>query len=204
MAASGSISGVGVGIVTGGALLMYAGLTDQTPLQALRAVASGAPGAVPNRPGTTDSLLQDLGQSLGSAAGSAAAAGGGLPQLPGALEKFAADKYSKAYRNRAGYSDCSSFIGKGLRAIGITPPGPSVTGSYLASRQWKRIPRAQAGAGDLAVTPLHMCCFINNSIGIGQQNRSDNVQTGPVDTDLMYGNTPFAVLRYAGSGVLSA
>lgn len=42
MAGTTGISGVGVGIVTAGTLLLYAGLKDMSPLDALRAVAGGS------------------------------------------------------------------------------------------------------------------------------------------------------------------
>lgn len=197
--ADGGLSGIGIAVVSGGALLLYAAFTDQNPLEALRDVASGAPSGVANRTGDTG-FLAGLGASLGAAAGSAATAGGGLPSLVPALQRHAGEKYSQARRNQDGYSDCSSFIGKGLKDIGIKPPGLSTTTSYLASRDWRKIARADAGAGDLAVNTSHMACFINNQLGIGQENPRRNVVTGDMDADLMAGTGSYVCLRYAHAG----
>ena len=71
------ISGVGVGIVTAGALLIYAGLKDVSPLDALRAVAGGQPlpvsAAAAEVPSTLPATPGASGQS-------------GLPRSPRAIE----------------------------------------------------------------------------------------------------------------------
>jgi hypothetical protein len=113
-----------------------------------------------------------------------------------AVQQFAGDHYSQARRWDTGYSDCSSFVGKGLRSIGITPPGASVTGSYLTWGQLRTVPRSEVGAGDLCVNAGHMIVATSNSDGIGQQNSRSNVRRGPIES-LMPG--PFTCLRYVGA-----
>jgi hypothetical protein len=189
------ISGIGITVVSTGALLMYAAITDQSPLDALRQVASGGPSGVANRGST--GFLAGLATGAITSSAAAAAAGGALPELVPALQRHAAEKYSQLRRNQAGYSDCSSFIGNGLRDIGIKPPGLSTTASYLASSSWRKIARSEAGAGDLAVNTSHMACFINNSTGIGQENPRRNVVTGDMDRELMAGTGSYVCLRYA-------
>lgn len=178
-------------LVTAGGVLAYAGFTNRNPLAALKDLSTGKPTAVRNAPG-----------EYASAAGSTAwniitdvIAGEGIPALPQAVAQFSGDKYSKPKRWQKGYSDCSSFVGKGLKSIGVKPPGPSTTGAYLASKDWKRIPSADAQAGDVAVSLNHMVVYIDNTHGIGQQNKRSNVKRGTVK-ELMYGNTPYVTLRY--------
>ena len=122
-----------------------------------------------------------------------------MSSLPRAALAFKDDQYSQAKRWQAGYSDCSSFVGKALKKIGITPPGGSTTWSYLSSPQWKKIARSKARAGDLAVNATHMAIFIDNTTGIGQQNARRNVQSGPIG-ELMSGTGGYTCLRYVGSG----
>lgn len=79
---SGGISGVGVGIVTAGALLVYAGINDLTPLDALRVVAGGrslpwASGASPAPAPATPSTSGESGLKPDTKAGTGAGGGGG-------------------------------------------------------------------------------------------------------------------------------
>lgn len=183
---------MGVAIATGGALLLYAAFTDQNPLEALREIASGAPAGVPEKapPYVKGS----------SGAGQASFVGQGpFPQLAQAVQAFAGDIYSQARRWQPGYSDCSSFVGKGLKALGVSPPGPSTTLAYLASRSWRRVSRGEAGAGDVAVNTGHMIVFTGPNSAIGQQRRGRNVQRGTPES-LMSGTGAWVVLRYTGAG----
>jgi cell wall-associated NlpC family hydrolase len=200
-----AISGMGVAVVTAGSLLVYAGLTKQNPLAALRAVGTGHPAPI----GSSSSYQATQGgtSAAGGAVGGTVAdvggliaqgsAVGGLPQLVGAVEQFSGDRYSQARRWDAGFSDCSSFVGKGFRALGITPPGASVTGSYLAWSKLRQVPRARLQAGDLVCNATHVIVATSNAYGIGQENPRRNVATGPVET-LMAGTGSFVCLRYVG------
>jgi hypothetical protein len=184
-------------LVAVGGVLVYAGFTSQNPLAALKNVSSGKPSTVRNQPGIDSAAFASTGGiSSGAYAVSYANAGpgGGLPTLPRACATFAGDRYSQVYRWKDGYSDCSSFVGKGLKLIGVKPPASSVTGSYLASRDWRKVTTPQAG--DLAISLNHVVVCLGNGMAIGQQNPRVNVQTGKVE-DLMIGNKPFVYLRYA-------
>jgi len=186
------ISGVGIAVTTGGALLVYAGFKGMNPVQALKEISSGAPSPL------------EAG-SYGRAVGKALtdnlvipSSSGGSSALVTALGRFQGDHYSQLKRWQPGFSDCSSFVGKGLKAIGIKPPGASTTLSYLSSPSWRKISRAEAKAGDLAVNTSHMAVFTDNSNGIGQQNQRRNVSVDTM-TNLMSGTGSFTCLRYVGS-----
>lgn len=198
MAAQG-ISGVGLAAATGGALLAYAGFLGVNPLQALKNVASGRPPAVESR--TAGLTVAKTGARAGEEDSSRGQSRGMSNALVRAAVSFEGDKYSQARRWQTGFSDCSSFVGKALKKIGVKPPGASTTTSYLLSREWKKIPRSQATTGDIAVSPSHMAIFRSADTGIGQQNPRRNVQTGPID-DLMAGTGSYTVLRYAGAGTV--
>lgn len=183
---------MGLAMATGGALLAYAGFRGVNPLKALKDVASGNPPAVESH---------TAGLSAGSSVYEAAVATGeqalGLASsdLVQAAYTFKNDTYSQAKRWQTGYSDCSSFVGKSLKLIGVAPPGSSTTWDYLASSGWRKISRSEAAAGDLAVNTSHMALFISNSQGIGQQNTRRNVQVNSM-TNLMSGTGAYTCLRY--------
>lgn len=187
------ISGVGVGVVTGGALLIYAGLQGVNPLAALRDIASGHPSAIPNVNGSRSTVA--------AVPGGPAITGGavGYPPLLQAVQAFKGDHYSQARRWQPGYSDCSSFVGKGFKALGITPPGASTTLEYLAWSHLHKIPDArESGPGDLLISTSHMAVVIDRSSAIGQQNPTRNVATGTW-SDIMYGSGGYGIFRYRGS-----
>jgi len=186
------ISGVGAAMATGGALLAYAGFKGINPLQALKEWASGGFTGVENKDAglTAGSTLWNMVSQTGQVA-----IGASNSALVRAAYAFQGDKYSQARRWQNGYSDCSSFVGKALKLVGIAPPGASTTWDYLASSGWKKIPRAQATAGDLAVNTSHMAMFISNDQGIGQQNTRRNVQVDSMK-NLMAGTGSYTCLRY--------
>lgn len=193
-------------LVATGGVLIYAGFTNRNPLAALRDIASGTPTPVRNQPGvdpssfTSTSGVNGMGGGIYTASYADVAPGSGIAALPRAAEQFASDVYSQANRWAPGYSDCSSFVGKALKVIGVKPPAGSTTGSYLASSDWKKIPEASVQAGDLAINFNHVVICYGGGYAIGQQNPRVNVQRGRVG-DLMSGTGTFLYLRYvAGTG----
>lgn len=125
-----------------------------------------------------------------------------LPQLVQAEMQYINDTYSEATRWAPGYSDCSSFVGKALKSIGITPPGNSTTTDYLLSPDWGLIDRAQIAAGDICVNAAHMVTATDNQNAIGQQNPNRNVATGPID-EMMAGTGSFVCKTYKGGGAVT-
>lgn len=185
--ASGGISGTAVATATVGAVLIYAGYRGMNPIAALREIAAGSPQAVSSE-GTT--LTGTTAASESSESGSGAA-------LVQAARKHKNEKYSQAKRWQSGYSDCSSFVGKAFKDIGITPPGGSTTVSYLAWKQLKKISASEVRAGDLIYHPGHIVIATSNTRAIGQQNRRSNVQEGSINVLVSTFPAP-TYLRYKG------
>lgn len=205
MAAGAQISSLHLAVAAGGGVLIYAALRGVSPLQALRDVTSGAPPAVSTSgkviagaDGTADPSYVPEGSGTVPWKGVYKISKvGALYQTPGALvaaaNVHASEKYSKAQRWQRGYSDCSSFVGKALMDIGITPPGSSTTGDYLASAQWVRVSAPKGG--DIAVNAQHMVLCTDGSHGIGQQNPRRNVQRDTLD-NLMANSGSWEIRRY--------
>lgn len=121
---------------------------------------------------------------------------GPWPELLEACLSNSGDKYSQAKRWQNGYSDCSSWIGKGMKKLGKNPGG-STTLTFLSSRDWVTIPTSQRGTGDIAVNSAH-CVVISGAKGaVGQQRPGRNVQVGTL-SDLMSGTGPYIIRRYKG------
>ena len=194
------ISGVHVAMAVGGIVLAYAGLRDVNPLAALRDITSGKPPPVePTTAGlsltTTLSSVTETG--VGAAAAGAVAAGTVGGRLVAAASKYRGDQYSQGRRWQPGWSDCSSFVGKAFKDIGITPPGASVAASYLTWSKLRRVDRPQLAAGDLCVNTGHIIMATGRDTAIGQQNERDDVQVGTPE-GLMWGTGTFVCLRYVG------
>lgn len=193
MASQGAgLSGVGIALTAGGVLLAYSAFRGVTPLEALRGVTSGDVPAIDEKNAGL-SAGSSVWDSVTDLAGQAAGLSNKLVQ---AAYTFRNDKYSQAKRWQTGYSDCSSYVGKSLRKIGVAPPGSSTTWDYLASSGWRKIPRTEAQAGDLAVNTSHMAIFTSNRNGIGQQNTRRNVQMDTM-SNLMSGTGSYTCLRYS-------
>lgn len=182
------ISGTAVAVAIGGAVLIYAGLRGSTPLQALRDVTSGRPPAVRTGTADLDPSLERAGHLSGRALGGPGA------RLVAAAEQFTGDRYSQVRRWQVGWSDCSSFVGKSLKAVGITPPGASICVNYLTWRGARKVARSEVTTGDLIVNAAHMVLATSNTHAVGQQNPRDNVQRDKIES-LMWGTGPFVCLR---------
>lgn len=117
-----------------------------------------------------------------------------FPQLPAALTAFENDRYSEVNRWADGYSDCSSFIGKGMKSLG-KDQGGSTTLTYLASSDWTTIPRSEAGAGDIVVNSHHMACLTSPTEAVGQQNPRRNVVHDTIE-NIMYGTGSYEFRRF--------
>lgn len=197
--ASGGISGVAVALATAGGVLLYAGFQGQTPLEALRDITSGKTKGL--NPGTV-SFTNDP-TTIGAGGGGVIAAGFGTGSGVGARLVAAAmthrgEKYSQARRWQSGYSDCSSFVGKALKDIGITPPGASVTGSYLTWRSLRTVSRSSIQTGDILCGSGHVAIAVSSTTAIGQQNGRQNVRVDSIDS-IMWGQSGWVPRRYAGS-----
>jgi cell wall-associated NlpC family hydrolase len=188
MASSGGISGVAVAVGTVGTLLVYAGMKGTNPVQALKDISSGKPAGV-SKTGTSSGDGMILGEVPTNTAGGAVSP---TPITSSALVEaalsFRSDKYSQAKRWQSGYSDCSSFVGKALKKLGITPPGSSVTGSYLSWNALTNIPKSQIQAGDFLCGSAHIAIAVSADEAIGQQNTRRNVQIDSIK-NIMFGQS---------------
>src|ERR1700761_9239902 len=185
-------------VTTGGALLAYAGLTGQTPLNVLRGFSSGK-----LKPVATQSNF--VSSSSATNASYTTTGAGPHPEFVAALQQFSGDKYSEAKRNQVGYSDCSSFVCKGMRAAGVSgafPAGwPRTTITLKAWSALSVVPTDSMGAGDLAISDTngsaaHVVMIAESGIAIGQQNPTENVRVGPI-ADLI--TVSYKIYRYHGS-----
>lgn len=191
------LSGVGIGVATLGAVLAYAGFRGVSPLQALRDIASGKPPKVESNPTT---IVAGTGLGTGSLQGSARLA------VVAAARTFKNDVYSQAKRTQPGLSDCSSFVDKALKAVGIKPPQSdwASTANYRMSPDWVTTQMASTGPGDIAVSASHMVLITaaGGQSAIGQQRPGRNVQEGST-TSLMAGTGNYVFKTYKGYGGVS-
>lgn len=189
--AGGGISGVAVSVATVGGLLVYAGFTGTNPLNALRLVSGGKPAPVQDKAPTADQSAYITG------GGPAGTTGGGHPEIAEAALHHADETYSQAQRWAPGKSDCSSFVGKALKDVGITPPGASVTMSYRTWGALTTITRAQITAGDLLCGVGHIAIALSPTTAIGQQRSGVNVKVDSID-NIMFGQNGWVPRRYTG------
>lgn len=202
MANSGGISGIAVVLATAGGVLLYAGFQGLDPLQALKDITSGKTKAL--EPSQV-SFVNDPtggGRGLGTGGGATMPAGytpgaGAHPEFVAAAMRHAHEKYSQARRWEPGYSDCSSFVGKSLKDCGVTPPGASVTGSYLTWKKLRTISRSEIQAGDLLCGGAHIAIAMSPTTAIGQQNARQNVRQDSIK-NIMWGQGSWVPRRYVG------
>lgn len=200
MASGGGISGVAVALATAGGVLLYAGFQGLNPVEALKDITSGKTKALEPSGVSFTNDPTSIGQGGGIIPANWPGGGGGSEigqRIVAAAMTHRNEKYSQARRWQAGYSDCSSFVGKALKDVGITPPGGSVTGSYLTWSKLRTVSRDAIQAGDILCSPGHVAIAIDGARAIGQQNGRTNVKVGTI-ADVMYGNPSWVPRRYVG------
>jgi hypothetical protein len=179
------INGLAVALASGGALLVYAGLRGENPLESLRAVLTGTPPSVPvGKPVT----LAPLGGIGGGDFPS-----GGASSLVQAAEKYLGVKYRWGGKDPRTGLDCSGLVFVAFRDIGITAPMSTAT-----QRFWKSIRVVSSPApGDLAYWPGHI------GIVVGPDKMINAPHTGAVVRyDTISGHrstTTVTYLRYIGT-----
>lgn len=196
MAAQAGVPGLAVMLTAGGALLVYAGLRGVSPLVALREVAAGQ-----TEPITTAGLREPLDTSVGGGvvqASSGAEAAGTHPEIADGAMRYRSDRYSQALRSRPGYSDCSSFAAKAMRAAGINVPDYNTT-AFMRWDGLRRVSKSEISRGDLLINHVHMAIALDGATAIGQQNSKRNVATGSFES-IMMNTGPWSAYRYVGGG----
>lgn len=194
MAARTGVSGLAVGLTAGGALLIFAGMRGINPAEALREIASGRTGPL--------SVPARLDDSVGGGASYASdpsgpGPAGTHPEIADATSRFRGDKYSLGRRAEPGYSDCSSFTAKSMRAAGIEVSNLNTTG-FLGWSGLKRISKSEIQRGDLLINHTHMAIALSPTQAIGQQNTRRNVSTGSFEA-IMMNTGPWSAYRYVGA-----
>lgn len=192
-----AISGTGLALATAGGVMVYAAIKGESPLAAIREIATKGPSALSRNPqAPADIQAEATPSGVGYVPkGFPTPSGGVLPELVNSAYRFAGDKYSQGKRWQNGFSDCSSFVGKAFAGIQIKPPGSSTTWDYLAWSSLSKIDPSQMGAGDLLVNTNHMVIAIDGTACIGQENPTSNVRISTA-ADLMFGTGGYVVLRY--------
>lgn len=195
MAARAGVPGLAVALTAGGALLIYAGVRGVNPVTALREVAAGQTEPL----GAAAARLDDsVGGGISYASSSSGPAPSGThPEIADATTRFRGDKYSQSRRAQPGYSDCSSFAAKSMRAAGINV-GNLTTYGFLTWSGLRRIDKGQIARGDLLINQTHMAIALDGTTAIGQQNPRRNVATGPFSS-IMMNTGPWSAYRYVGS-----
>lgn len=196
------ISGVAVVLATAGGVLLYAGFQGLNPLQALKDITSGKTKGLTTAQVSFVNDPTGGGAGLGNGGSMAVGFTGGESalgnQIVAAAMRHSSEKYSQARRWQAGYSDCSSFVGKALKDVGITPPGGSVTGSYLVWQKLKTVSRSEIQAGDILCGSGHVAIALSPSTAIGQQSSRTNVRQDSIP-NIMYGQSSWVPRRYVGT-----
>lgn len=200
MAASGGISGVAVVLATAGGVLLYAGFQGVDPLTALKDITSGKTKALEPTQVSFTNDPTSLGQGGGVVAIGLGGGGGSAigDRIAAATQRHKHEKYSQARRWQAGYSDCSSFVGKCLKDAGITPPGSSVTYSYMTWGKLRTVSRSEIQAGDILCSGGHVAIALSPTTAIGQQNGRQNVRTDSI-RNIMWGQSGWVPRRYVGA-----
>lgn len=197
--AGGGISGVAVALATAGGVLLYAGFQGQNPIEALRDITSGKTKALTPSPVSFTNDPTNLGSRGGAVQAGWSGGGSAFGQrLVAAAMTHRDERYSQAKRWQAGYSDCSSFVGKSLKDIGVTPPGGSVTGSYRVWNKLRNVSRDAIAAGDILCGPGHVAIAIDGARAIGQQSTRSNVKIDSIE-NIMYGQPSWVARRYVGA-----
>lgn len=199
--AKGGISGIAVAIAAGGGVLAYAGFRGIGIAAALREISSSkGPVGLANSPVDLGGDVVASTPVAGKVSDLANSAAGQI--ISGAASKYLSDKYSQTRRRDPGFSDCSSFVYKIMRDVGMPPTTPwSNTTNYHLDPKLRTVPLAQAQAGDLALSAEHVVILTGsggaNAPAVGQQNSRENVRTGTV-TSLM--PVPYVIKHYVSGG----
>lgn len=200
--ASGGISGVAVALASAGGILLYAGFQGQSPIDALRDITSGKTKALEpssvqftNDPTNLAARAGGAGAVQADFTGSSSDVGG---RIVAAAAAHKSERYSQAKRWETGFSDCSSFVGKSLKDAGITPPGGSVTLSFLTWGRLKTVSRDAIQAGDILCGPGHVAIALSPTHAVGQQNSRQNVRVDTIG-NIMWGQPSWVPRRYVGA-----
>lgn len=167
MADSPGISGLSVGLLAAGGVLVVSAVRNQSVADTLRQVigrpTSGQ--AVGTALGSVASGVQSFaaaGAAAGSAAAGVAAAAAGGP-LVAAARKYLGVKYVYGGTSKTGV-DCSGLVVLSLKGIGLNPPRftTATFGTWAKAQGWTRLSSGWT-AGDIVCRSGHMGIAVSAS-----------------------------------------
>jgi cell wall-associated NlpC family hydrolase len=172
VAATKGVSGLAVGLVTVGGILLAAAITNRQPVDIVKTILKKPTSGKPIGPAlssTTSGVAtsQALGRAVGS--GGSASAGSGSAGSSSALVVEARRHLGAKYVfGAAGPNtfDCSGLVVYCLRKTLIPDCKRFYTGtvsSYLKGKGWRRVEPSQFAAGDVIIKSGHMGIAISNS-----------------------------------------
>jgi cell wall-associated NlpC family hydrolase len=163
------ISGLGVGAVAAGLLLITSAIRNETPLDTLRKVIGKAPtgGALGTAFASVASSVPVItGRSIGKGGDSESGVAGTLAVQSSALVKEAQKYLGVPYRfggvSKSGV-DCSGLVVLALRGIGINCPRfyTSTFDSWALSQGAKKVANSDFREGDIIRRPGHMAIALS-------------------------------------------
>ena len=201
MAAGGGISGVAVGMATGGALLLYIGIQGVPIRDGLKAIAGGKlPVGKPKSSGAIAQAEGTLAAGTAGAAGGAAGGSGGHPKLVAAAKQYLGVPYAWGGTSSKGI-DCSGLVVRAFQiAYDVTPPRTTYTQVV-----WKQLAKVTGPMlpGDLCFfpkigPPSHVAIAVSGSDVIHAPRPGKVVQIVPVNQAFTGGAAP-VIYRWTGS-----
>jgi cell wall-associated NlpC family hydrolase len=147
------IPGRALALAAAGGILVYAGLRDENPLQALRGLLTGSPPPVPAGKGVQLS-------EFGTGEIPSGISGGVHPEIAQAAIKYIGVPYKWGGTSSRGV-DCSGLVVLAFRDNGIT----DVPRTSWGQRAWSKVrvvSAGEAGAGDLVWWPGHIGIVVSS------------------------------------------
>lgn len=189
MASQGGISGVAVGGIIAGGLLVYSALRGITPLKAAKDIMGGNPPGVPKGAAP-----------VSSGTGSADAdSGAGVGAGPNAwLAQTALTQVGVRYRwggNSPSGFDCSGLVQWSFAQNGIVAPRTTYT--QVVWGKLKSISRSQVAAGDLVYSSGHVVIATSNTMCVAAQHTGTNVKQLAIRS--AFSSPIIAYKRYVGT-----
>lgn len=188
MARTKGISGMALGALAVGGLIIYAALTDQPITDALRNLVKGTA----LKPAAFVKPSSQTGSTSGIEIGS-----GPFASLATAASSYLGVPYKWAGSDRNGM-DCSGLVWRSFKDLGIT--APRVSSAQLTWKMVRRISRADVSAGDLIGhigVPGHIGVAISNTEAIFAPHAGTVVQVQNIDNVIA---RPIGIyVRYIGA-----
>lgn len=185
--AAGGISGLGVGVIAGGALFVYAGLRGVSPLQALKDITSGkAPPPIASK--TPAATIPEGAEQLDELDRPSGLTGPNAVLATAALEEVGKPyKFGAAGPNAF---DCSGLVLYVVQQnFGVKLPHSATLQEI--NKHFVAVPRFEVQAGDVAFwTGHHNVIMTGNKSWVGAQNPRRGVTTGTDVNDAWTPNTP--------------